>query len=73
MMANLKKPPDPDRIAKLCLKKFNELPKSGKPVVGKEWTVLSCIIKLNEIDDEMEVVALGTGEMELFHSFHLIY
>lgn len=38
--------------------------------MDKEWTVLSCIVQFNHIDDNAEVVALGTGELYYFN--HLL-
>lgn len=51
-------------IAKLCLDKFNSLPKAGKPKEN-EWTILSCIIL--EDSEKFEVVALGTGTKCIGH------
>ncbi|KAB0792027.1 hypothetical protein PPYR_13988 [Photinus pyralis] len=50
-----------DRIASLSIEHFNRLPKMGKPSVNTEWTVLCCIVKENTLDDNFEVVSLGTG------------
>ena len=62
-----------DVIADLCHKYFEDvIPSKGKPQLGKEWTVLSAIVKENSLnslacDDDnvlnsvFEVVALGTG------------
>lgn len=47
-----------DKIAALCLKHFETLPKSGKPKKN-EWTVLSSIVL--EFKGDLNVVALGTG------------
>lgn len=52
--------PTADRIAAVSLDKFKNLPKNGKPS-SKEWTVLSVILKYNQQNDVLEVVALGTG------------
>lgn len=49
-----------NKIAKISLDHFNQLPKTGKPSLN-EWTVLSCIVKHNLKDESFEVVALGTG------------
>ncbi|KAF2898553.1 hypothetical protein ILUMI_07624 [Ignelater luminosus] len=49
-----------NKIAKLCIDHFQNLPKTGKPT-AKEWTILSCIVKENTIAHHLEVVALGTG------------
>lgn len=53
--------PAANRISKLCLEKFESLPKTGKPIPGIEWTVYSCIVQLNELNQELKVVSLGTG------------
>ncbi|XP_061078442.1 tRNA-specific adenosine deaminase 1 [Conger conger] len=60
----------PDEIARLCYNRFNELPKRGKPELGREWTLLAAVVKLSEAQSqcqpkrkivEKEVVSLGTG------------
>ncbi|XP_033224465.1 tRNA-specific adenosine deaminase 1 isoform X2 [Belonocnema kinseyi] len=48
-----------DKVAKLCLDKYNSLKKSGKPT-DNEWTVLSSIVLKSGVD-ELSVVALCTG------------
>lgn len=55
--------PEANVIAEICLKKFDSLAKTGKPIYGKEWTVLTCIVQYNHSSKEMEVVALGTGKL----------
>lgn len=67
-MANNESLPDPNRLAEMCLLKFEQLPKTGKPIPNKEWTVLSCIVQYNRIDDTIDVVALGTGDF-IFNSY----
>lgn len=52
---------DADRIAATSFVKFHELPKTGKPKTGAEWTVLSCILQYHEQTDQLDVIALGTG------------
>ncbi|XP_018567829.1 tRNA-specific adenosine deaminase 1 isoform X2 [Anoplophora glabripennis] len=47
-----------DKVAALCLKRFETLPKSGKPKMN-EWTVLSGVVL--EFEGNLSVVALGTG------------
>ncbi|XP_049819802.1 tRNA-specific adenosine deaminase 1 isoform X2 [Aethina tumida] len=47
-----------DKIALKSLEQFRLLSKNGKPK-ETEWTILSCI--LVEINEHLEVVALGTG------------
>nr|XP_026693020.1 tRNA-specific adenosine deaminase 1-like isoform X4 [Ciona intestinalis] len=46
-------------ISQLCLKKFDDLPKNGKPEEGKQWTALAGFVK--QCGDDYEVVAIGTG------------
>ena len=48
-----------NKVAKLCLDKYNSLKKSGKPT-NNEWTVLSGIV-LKSNFDQLSVVALCTG------------
>lgn len=50
-----------NRIAKLAFDTFASIPKSGKPINGKEWTVLACIAQINNQSNHIEIVALGTG------------
>lgn len=50
-----------NEISDLCLKTFNNLPKTGKPNPENEWTILSCILKKDETTKKLEVVSLGTG------------
>ncbi|XP_060520011.1 tRNA-specific adenosine deaminase 1 [Cylas formicarius] len=51
-----------NKIAEKCLLHFRALPKTGKPKDGEEWTVLSCIAKrCDDDDDNLEVVSVGTG------------
>ncbi|XP_017763692.1 PREDICTED: tRNA-specific adenosine deaminase 1 [Eufriesea mexicana] len=49
----------PDQIAQLCLEKYDELGKNGKPS-NKEWTVLSSIV-LKKKNNSLFLVALATG------------
>lgn len=53
---------DAKRVAQRCIDTFNSIPKTGKPIDSKEWTVLSCILLLNKRTDDLQVVSLGTGE-----------
>lgn len=53
-------------MARLCLEKFDSLPDKGKPLAGKEWTLLSGVVERRWSDDDdggdrSEVVALATG------------
>ncbi|KAK5640403.1 hypothetical protein RI129_011214 [Pyrocoelia pectoralis] len=50
-----------NQIASLSIEQFNCLPKTGKPNVNNEWTVLCCIIKEHTVKNNFEVVSLGTG------------
>ncbi|XP_055911674.1 tRNA-specific adenosine deaminase 1 [Eupeodes corollae] len=47
-------------FAELTFKKFNSLPKTGKPTKS-EWTVLSSIIQVDSLTGDSKVVALGCG------------
>ncbi|XP_063053350.1 tRNA-specific adenosine deaminase 1 [Engraulis encrasicolus] len=53
-----------DKITQLCYDHFRDLPKRGKPELGREWTLLAAVVevrqKLKE-NIEMKVVSLGTG------------
>lgn len=53
-------PNNSNRIARCCLNHFRSLPKTGMPTTS-EWTVLSAILVHNSIDDQFNVVSLGTG------------
>lgn len=57
--------PDTNRLASACLNLFDSIPKTGKPVADKEWTILSCIAKFNHQTEEIEVVSLGTGKITI--------
>ena len=48
-----------DKIAKLCLDKYESLKKTGKPT-EKEWTVLSGIV-LQDESKQLSVISLCTG------------
>ncbi|XP_031421227.1 tRNA-specific adenosine deaminase 1 [Clupea harengus] len=52
-----------DTIAKLCYDHFRNLPKRGKPELGREWTLLAAVVELHQKpnEEEMKVVSLGTG------------
>lgn len=56
---------DADEIAALCYKRFQELPRTGKPEPGREWTLLAAVVQVtrstpnNEV--VKEIVSLGTG------------
>ncbi|XP_037785807.1 tRNA-specific adenosine deaminase 1-like [Penaeus monodon] len=48
-----------DRVAQLSTSKFMSLGKTGKPKDHTEWTLLACILQLEE--GNLQVVSLGTG------------
>lgn len=50
-----------DRVARLCLEKFDQLPGKGKPISGKEWTLLSGVVRSDGSLEALEVVAVATG------------
>lgn len=56
---------DGDEIATLCYERFRELPRTGKPETGREWTLLAAVVQvtLRAHSDIVvkEVVSLGTG------------
>lgn len=49
-----------DQVAETCIELYKQLPRTGKPV-EKEWTVLSCVVKIVNEANNIDVVALGTG------------
>lgn len=51
-----------NRIARAAFETFATIPKSGKPISGKEWTVMTAIAKITKQCESIEIVALGTGE-----------
>ena len=61
--------PSAVEIGKMCINKYNELTKKGKPIKGKEWTPLAAFVVLKDKTEDsprdgwfsMEVVSLGTG------------
>uniref|UniRef100_A0A8C6U5X8 Adenosine deaminase tRNA specific 1 n=1 Tax=Neogobius melanostomus TaxID=47308 RepID=A0A8C6U5X8_9GOBI len=59
-------------IASLCYERFQELPRTGKPEAGREWTLLAAVVQAycietmycDTFDTQLmvkEVVSLGTG------------
>lgn len=52
-----------DRVASICYETFAKLPKKGKPLLGKEWTILAavCCLRKEDNDENLKVLALGTG------------
>lgn len=56
---------DADEIASLCYERFQELPRTGKPEAGREWTLLAAVVQVTRSAHTAavvkEVVSLGTG------------
>ncbi|XP_055589744.1 tRNA-specific adenosine deaminase 1 [Uranotaenia lowii] len=52
-----------NHVSKICLEKFESLPKTGKPDIAYEWTILSGIVMQRSVagGDETRLVALATG------------
>ncbi|XP_060876505.1 tRNA-specific adenosine deaminase 1 [Metopolophium dirhodum] len=50
-----------DRVAGLCLEKFDRLPDKGKPISGKQWTLLSGVVQAADDSGPPKVVSLATG------------
>ena len=51
-----------DQVASLCYKHFDKLPKKGKPLEGREWTILAAIVKQDtNKQNNFEVISMGTG------------
>ncbi|XP_041967203.1 tRNA-specific adenosine deaminase 1 isoform X1 [Alosa sapidissima] len=54
-----------DKIARLCYDHFRNLPKRGKPELGREWTLLAAVVEVRDNPNgekiELKVVSLGTG------------
>ncbi|KAG0759566.1 hypothetical protein G6F57_009102 [Rhizopus arrhizus] len=51
-------------IVNVTLKKYNELPKQGKPIFHEkkaEWTVLASIVMIHHSTKDIKVISLGTG------------
>lgn len=63
--------PSSKRIAELCMDKFKTIPKNGKPIKSKEWTVLSCILIYDQNSNELDVVSLGSGKEKLNMENHI--
>lgn len=55
--------PNANHLAEICLKLFETIPKTGKPTLQMEWTVLSCIAKYQHQSNVIDVVAFGTGKL----------
>ncbi|XP_037308308.2 tRNA-specific adenosine deaminase 1 [Pungitius pungitius] len=52
-----------DEVAALCLQRWKQLPRRGKPEPGREWTLLAAVLQITRCADSVkkEVVSLGTG------------
>nr|CAG4649118.1 EOG090X01OT [Scapholeberis mucronata] len=54
-----------NQVTKLTYEHFNNLPKKGKPLQDKEWTILAAILLKVDIDESedysLQIVSLGTG------------
>ncbi|XP_015370760.1 PREDICTED: tRNA-specific adenosine deaminase 1 isoform X2 [Diuraphis noxia] len=50
-----------DLVARLCLEKFDQLPNKGKPMSGKQWTLLSGVVQAENDSRPPKVVSLATG------------
>lgn len=50
-----------NKIAQVCISKYNTLKKTGKPKNEAEWTLLSCFVQEEQCSNTLKVVALGTG------------
>lgn len=58
-------------VADLCYEHFKRLPKTGKPQIRKEWTLLASIVMsrtLREGKRDLKVVATATGTKCVGHS-----
>ncbi|XP_029109661.1 tRNA-specific adenosine deaminase 1 isoform X2 [Scleropages formosus] len=50
-----------DAVARLCLERYRELPKRGKPETDREWSLLAAVVRVSAEGALEEVVSLGTG------------
>ncbi|GFU58353.1 tRNA-specific adenosine deaminase 1 [Nephila pilipes] len=50
----------PDKVSELCYEKFKTLPKRGKPLSTKEWTLLAAVV-MEYPTQILKVVSLSTG------------
>lgn len=57
--------PDPNRLGKICFESFESIPKTGKPILNTEWTVMSCIAKYHHDTKQIDVIAIGTGKFHI--------
>uniref|UniRef100_T1GLJ6 tRNA-specific adenosine deaminase 1 n=1 Tax=Megaselia scalaris TaxID=36166 RepID=T1GLJ6_MEGSC len=54
----------PSEICEIAIKKFENLPKTGKPTQD-EWTILAAVILYDKSANSLKVVSLGTGTKSL--------
>lgn len=54
--------PDAIALTEKCFCAFEAIGRTGKPILYKEWTVLSCIVKYDHQTKEMDVISIGTGD-----------
>lgn len=57
--------PDPNELGKICFELFESIPKTGKPIINVEWTVMSCIAQYEHDTNRIEVIAIGTGKIQI--------
>lgn len=54
-----------DQITLLCYNHFEKLPKKGKPLPEREWTIIAAVVQRIEKTDSnrftLDVVSMGTG------------
>lgn len=54
-----------NQVARLCYSHFDNLPKKGKPLQGREWTVVAAVVqrtaKKVHSNVSLKVVSMGTG------------
>lgn len=55
--------PDPNEFGRICLELFETIPKTGKPILNTEWTVMTCIAKYQHDTNKIGVIAIGTGKI----------
>lgn len=54
--------PDPNELGKICSASFDTMPKTGKPIINSEWTVMSCVALYQHDTKQITVVAIGSGK-----------
>ncbi|KZS18938.1 tRNA-specific adenosine deaminase 1 [Daphnia magna] len=54
-----------DQVAHLCYRHFDNLPKKGKPLQGREWTIVAAVVqrtaKRVNSNISLKIVSMGTG------------